>query len=177
MKKKTAIDISICVLMTFVCLFSFFDSKIVVNLSHDLTFHLNRFVGLANAFEEGQILPKIYPYANYGFGYASPLFYCDLFLYPFGILYQFGLSAIWCYKLCILFYTTLGNIFVYLIIKKETNDRKLSLLATFLYLTCSIKYLFLPTTIIFCIKINVKINKTIPIILIINDVNDLKLTK
>ena len=137
MKKKTAIDISICVLMTFVCLFSFFDSKIVVNLSHDLTFHLNRFVGLANAFEEGQILPKIYPYANYGFGYASPLFYCDLFLYPFGILYHFGLSAIWCYKLCILFYTTLGNIFVYLIIKKETNDRKLSLLATFLYLTCN----------------------------------------
>ena len=137
MKKKTAIDISICVLMTFVCLFSFFDSKIVVNLSHDLTFHLNRFVGLANALEEGQILPKIYPYANYGFGYASPLFYCDLFLYPFGILYHFGLSAIWCYKLCILFYTTLGNIFVYLIIKKETNDRKLSLLATFLYLTCN----------------------------------------
>ena len=137
MKKKTLIDISICVLMTFVCLFSFFDSKIVVNLSHDLTFHLNRFVGLANAFEEGQILPKIYPYANYGFGYASPLFYCDLFLYPFGILYHFGLSAIWCYKLCVLFYTTLGNIFVYLIIKKETNDRKLSLLATFLYLTCN----------------------------------------
>ena len=59
MKKKTLIDISICVLMTFVCLFSFFDSKIVVNLSHDLTFHLNRFVGLANAFEEGQILPNI----------------------------------------------------------------------------------------------------------------------
>ena len=137
MKKKTAIDISICVLMTFVCLFSFFDSKIVVNLSHDLTFHLNRFVGLANAFEEGQILPKIYPYANYGFGYASPLFYCDLFLYPFGILYHFGLSAIWCYKLCVLFYTILGNIFVYLIFKKETNDRKLSLLATFLYLTCN----------------------------------------
>ena len=137
MKKKTLIDISICVLMTFVCLFSFFDSKIVVNLSHDLTFHLNRFVGLANAFEEGQILPKIYPYANYGFGYASPLFYCDLFLYPFGILYHFGLSAIWCYKLCVLFYTILGNIFVYLIFKKETNDRKLSLLATFLYLTCN----------------------------------------
>ena len=135
MKKKTNIDILICILMTFVCLFSFFDTKIVV--SHDLTFHLNRFIGLANAFEEGQILPKIYPYANYSFGYATPLFYCDLFLYPFGILYHFGLSAVWCYKLCVLFYTALGNIFVYLIIKKETNDRKLSLLAAFLYLTCN----------------------------------------
>ena len=137
MKKETIIDILICVLMTCICLFSFFDSKIIVNISQDITFHLNRFVGLANAFEEGQILPKIYPYANNGFGYATPLFYCDLFLYPFAILYHFGLSAVWCYKLCVLFYTTLGNIFIYLIFKKETNNRKLSLLASFLYLTCS----------------------------------------
>lgn len=137
MKKETIIDILICVLMTCICLFSFFDSKIIVNISQDITFHLNRFVGLANAFEEGQILPKIYPYANNGFGYATPLFYCDLFLYPFAILYHFGLSVVWCYKLCVLFYTTLGNIFIYLIFKKETNNRKLSLLASFLYLTCS----------------------------------------
>lgn len=137
MKKETIIDILICVLMTCICLFSFFDSKIIVNISQDITFHINRFVGLANAFEEGQILPKIYPYANNGFGYATPLFYCDLFLYPFAILYHFGLSAVWCYKLCVLFYTTLGNIFIYLIFKKETNNRKLSLLASFLYLTCS----------------------------------------
>ena len=121
--------------MTCLCLFSFFDTKIIV--SHDLTFHLNRFVGLANAFEEGQILPKIYPYANNGFGYATPLFYCDLFLYPFAILYHFGLSAVWCYKTCVLFYTTLGNIFVYLIFKKETDNRKLSLFTSFLYLTCN----------------------------------------
>lgn len=137
MKKETIIDILICVLMTCICLFSFFDSKIIVNISQDITFHINRFVGLANAFEEGQILPKIYPYANNGFGYATPLFYCDLFLYPFAILYHFGLSAVWCYKLCVLFYTTIGNIFIYLIFKKETNNRKLSLFASFLYLTCS----------------------------------------
>lgn len=121
--------------MTCVCLFCFFDTKILV--SHDLTFHLNRFVGLVDAFNEGQILPKIYPYANHGFGYATPLFYCDLFLYPFGLLYGLGLSAVRCYKLCVLFYTTLGNIFVYLIFMKEINDRKLSLFASFLYLTCN----------------------------------------
>lgn len=137
MKKETIIDILICVLMTCICLFSFFDSKIIVNISQDITFHINRFVGLANAFEEGQILPKIYPYANNGFGYASPLFYCDLFLYPFAILYHFGLSAVWCYKLCVLFYTMMGNIFIYLIFRRETNDRKISLLASFLYLTCN----------------------------------------
>ena len=137
MKKETIIDILICVLMTCICLFSFFDSKIIVNISQDITFHINRFVGLANAFEEGQILPKIYPYANNGFGYASPIFYCDLFLYPFAILYHFGLSAVWCYKLCVLFYTMMGNIFIYLIFRRETNDRKVSLLASFLYLTCN----------------------------------------
>ena len=106
-------------------------------VAHDLTFHLNRFVGLVDAFNEGQILPKIYPYANHGFGYATPLFYCDLFLYPFSLLYGLGFSAVWCYKVCVLFYTTIGNVFVYLIFKKETNNRKLSLFASFLYLTCN----------------------------------------
>lgn len=137
MKKNYIIDILLCLLMTVFCLFSLLDTKISVFVSQDLTFHLNRFIGLANAFEEGQILPKLYPYANNGFGYATPLFYCDLFLYPFAIFYHFGLSAVWCYKLCILFYTSLGNIFVYLIFKKETKDRRLSLLASFLYLTCN----------------------------------------
>ena len=64
----------------------YLNNDIAVIPSQDLTFHLNRLAGLANAFEEGQILPKIYPYANFGFGYATPLFYCDFFLYPFAVL-------------------------------------------------------------------------------------------
>lgn len=133
--KKIALKIVDCLIILAFTLLGFFSYfKGYINIGDDLTFHLNRFSGLANAFEERQILPKIYPYANYEFGYASPLFYCDLFLYPFGILYHFGLSAVWCYKICVIFYTFIGNIIVYFILDKETNKRLLSLFSSFLYL-------------------------------------------
>ena len=129
--KKSILDLLVVLGITIFSLAYLYSDKIIVG--DDLTYHLNRFQGLANAFEEGQILPKIYPYANYGYGYASPLFYCDLFLYPFAILYHFGVSAVLCYKYCVFFYTLLGNLLIYFIFKKETNNRLLTLIAAVLY--------------------------------------------
>ncbi len=131
--KRTLIDILICLFITLFGFYSYFSGYIAVFKDQDLTFHLNRFIGLANAFEERQILPKIYPYANNGFGYASALFYCDIFLYPFAILNHFGLSAVYCYKLCVFIYTLMGNLFVYFILKKETNRNDLALIGVLLY--------------------------------------------
>ena len=116
--KKIIIDILLIIFITTFSLLFLFQDKII--LGDDLTFHLNRFLGIANCFEDGQIPPRIYPYANNYYGYATPLFYCDLFLYPFGVLFHYGLSAVYCYKLCIFTYTLLGNLFVYYIFKKET---------------------------------------------------------
>ena len=135
--KKTLLCILICLLITIIGLFSYFSSSIAVYKDQDLTFHLNRFIGLAKAFEEGQILPKIYPYANNGFGYASPLFYCDLFLYPFGILNHFGLPAVYCYKLCVFTYTLISNLIVYFVLKKETNRNDISLIGVLLYFSAN----------------------------------------
>ena len=135
--KKTLLCVLACLLITAMGLFSYFSSSIAVFKDQDLTFHLNRFVGLAKAFEEGQILPKIYPYANNGFGYASPLFYCDLFLYPFGILNHFGVPAVYCYKLCVFIYTLMGNLIVYFILKKETGRNDISLIGVLLYFSAN----------------------------------------
>ena len=135
--KKTLLCVLICLLITIIGLFSYFSDGIAVYKDQDLTFHLNRFIGLAKAFEEGQILPKIYPYANNGFGYASPLFYCDLFLYPFGILNHFGVPAVYCYKLCVFTYTLIGNLIVYFILKKETNRNDISLIGVLLYFSAN----------------------------------------
>ena len=135
--KKTLLCVLACLLITVMGLFSYFSSSIAVFKDQDLTFHLNRFVGLAKAFEEGQILPKIYPYANNGFGYASPLFYCDLFLYPFGILNHFGVPAVYCYKLCVFIYTLMGNLIVYFILKKETGRNDISLIGVLLYFSAN----------------------------------------
>ena len=92
---------------------------------YDLRFHLNRIVGIADAFRDGQILPKIYPYTNNGYGYASPLFYCDLFLYPFAIVYMLGCPLIIAYKLMIIFYTIIGNVFCFVLVKNICNNPKI----------------------------------------------------
>lgn len=130
--RKKLIDFGLVFLATIIFCVPLFNETI--NVSHDLTFHLNRFAGIANAFEEGQILPKIYPFANYGFGYATALFYCDIFLYPFAILYHFNVPAIICYKLCIFTYTLIGTCLMFYVAGKIFKDNKIALLSAILYL-------------------------------------------
>ena len=136
-KIEKFVEVFLCFILACIALFSYFKGDISVLPSQDLTYHINRFIGLSKAFENGQILPKIYPYSNNSFGYGAPLFYCDLFLYPFAILYHFGLSAVLCFKFCVLFYTFLVNLFVYFILKKETNNKFISFVGMILYLTCN----------------------------------------
>lgn len=120
--------------MTMVFCLPYFSGEISVVPEQDLTFHLNRITGLSNAFEEGQILPKIYPYANYGFGYATPLFYCDIFLYPFALLYHFGLPVVICYKLCIFIYTLIGTLLIFYVSNRIFGNYKVSIVCTLVYL-------------------------------------------
>ena len=129
--KKTLSFILIFLLTAIFC-WSFCNDNIYVG--DDLTFHLNRIAGLANAFEERQILPKIYPYANYGFGYATPLFYCDVFLYPFAILYHFGMPAVICFKLMIFVYTLIGDLIVFYCANLVFKNKRISIIAVILYL-------------------------------------------
>ena len=101
---------------------------------HDTTFHINRIVGVADAFRDGQIIPRIYPYTNNGYGYIVPLvLYCDLFVYPFAILYILGLPLVITYKSMVIFYVILGNYLTYKLSYKLFNNKKLSLLILFFY--------------------------------------------
>ena len=77
-------------------------------IGHDTFFHVSRIDGLANAIKDHDFLPALYPYKNSGFGYASPLFYCDILLYPFALLDLAGVPIVICYKLCILTWTVLS---------------------------------------------------------------------
>lgn len=106
---------TICLLLIItIAMFSYYiGNKTLVG--HDMFFHLNRIIGLSDAIKEGQILPKIYPYSNNGFGYASPLFYCDIFLYLFAILYSLGVPLLITYKMMIfifLFITAINTYYV-----------------------------------------------------------------
>lgn len=133
-KKKISLYIIFVVSITIFFSITLFKNVIPFIDGQDLTFHLNRFVGVANAFEERQLLPKIYPFANYGFGYATSLFYCDIFLYPFALMYHFGVSVIICYKLCIFFYTLIGTFLICFVLDRMFNNDYVNIIGTMLYL-------------------------------------------
>ena len=121
-KKDKIIDF----LMILICIIVFSCSLFGDSLSltsTDALYHINRLVGLKDAFMDHQILPKIYPYTNNGYGYASPLFYCDLFLYPFAIIYYLGLPLIVSFKLLYIFYTIIGCLLAYFCIKNVFNNK------------------------------------------------------
>lgn len=73
---------------------------------HDLDFHLNRIMALANGLEAGHIFVPIQTEVLNGYGYASPLFYSQLFLYLPAILYNLAVPIQVCYQI----YAILVNI-------------------------------------------------------------------
>ena len=110
--KNLTIDIILIILITIIFSFSFLRNDIYFQLI-DGGYHLNRLVGIKDALLDHQLLPKIYPYTNNGYGYASALFYCDFFLYPFALIYYLGCPLLLSFKLMYIFYTLIGSIIAF----------------------------------------------------------------
>ncbi|MBO7702902.1 MAG: hypothetical protein J6S26_00545 [Solobacterium sp.] len=90
-------------------------AKDFLAVEHDTFFHLSRIEGLAESISRGVWFPKIYPYKNGGFGYGSPMFYCDLLLVPSALLYLSGISLCAVYRILILvltFFTALSMMYL-----------------------------------------------------------------
>lgn len=87
------------------------------NVGYDLYFHLYRFEGIKDALQAHEFPIYLYPYHNFGFGYSSPMFYCDLFIMIPALLYAIGFRLITCYKLTLIFFVFIGNILIYTVLK------------------------------------------------------------
>lgn len=115
-RKKLIFNIIFIFIISFILCYPFiFDN---LYLGHDGLFHIGRLVGISDAFNDGQLIPRIYPSFNNNFGYATPLFYCDLFLLPFGILYHLGFSLVSSFKLMLIFYSTLSVVLIFYVSSK-----------------------------------------------------------
>ena len=103
----------------------------------DIMFHLQRMEAVINEVKNSGI--KAFPIRIYhstagGYGYGSPLFYCDLFLWPFAIIASaFNISTVLIYKfmLCVVLIAIflISNYSFSLVFKKK--DKEISL---FLYI-------------------------------------------
>lgn len=121
-----ALIISIC--FTFPYL-----TKDFLGIEHDTFFHLSRITGLATSIKEGNLFPSIYPYKNNGFGYASPLFYCDFFIIIPAIFYLLGLSLANSYKLLIFLFTFFSAFAIEDLFRRISKSNKVMLIGTIAY--------------------------------------------
>ncbi len=108
-------------------------TKDFLGIEHDTFFHLSRITGLATSIKEGNFFPSIYPYKNNGFGYASPLFYCDFFIIIPAIFYLFGLSLASSYKLLIFLFTFFSALATEDLLSRISKNNKVMIIGTIAY--------------------------------------------
>ena len=118
--KKHLIDFLVAVIISVLFLMPYI-SRDLLSLEHDTLFHVSRIEGMAQALKRGELFPGIYPLKNIEFGYASPLFYCDILLIPFGFLYNCEVPLAVVYKLLI-FAVTLFSVYAVMKLTRQVTD-------------------------------------------------------
>ncbi len=132
--KKHRVIYHLLLALIIACIFNMpYLTKDFLGIEHDTFFHLSRITGLAKSISEGDFLPSIYAYKNNGFGYASPLFYCDIFIYIPAILYLLGLSLASSYKVLIFLFTFFACFSIEDLIHRITQDEKAVLIGALAY--------------------------------------------
>lgn len=100
---------------------------------HDMAFHLSRIVSLANALKEYQIPHRIQFEMMNGYGYATPLYYGEVFLILPAILYNLYLPLQTCYQIFVVAVNFMTCIISFWCFTRMSNDWKKGLLGSLLY--------------------------------------------
>lgn len=99
----------------------------------DLNFHLKRIQSIKLNFENNLFnYPIYFKYLN-GYGYASGLFYPDLFLNIPAILNYIGIDLFSSYKIFLVLIKFFSLISIYITVKTINKDNKSAIFAIFLY--------------------------------------------
>lgn len=99
----------------------------------DFTYHLTRIEGIKSGLASHQFPVYIYPYTNNGFGYASSLFYPDIFLLIPTLLYCLGIPIIVSYKVFIIIISFVTSYLSLLLFEHIFNNKFLATVSCLLY--------------------------------------------
>ena len=131
-RNKRIFFVLFCLIIAAVSVYPYFSMG--VNIEHDTCFHLSRIQALAVSIEEGNLMPAVFASQNRGYGYASPLFYCNLFfLFP-ALLVHFGLSLARAYQVFLFVVTAITAMVMGICVHKEFRNDGVTLLSSCLYL-------------------------------------------
>lgn len=99
----------------------------------DGTFHLWRIEGLKEGLLSGQFPVRISEKWQYGYGYASPIFYGETFLLPAAVLRMIGFDITSSYRYYLLLVNAATMLIAYYCFGKVLKSRYLGLFASMLY--------------------------------------------
>ena len=98
----------------------------------DIEYHAERIVAIAQEMKHGPGIYRIYTTNCGGYGYASPLFYGDLFLYPAAFLVALGLPIAIAFRLFLASIMIGAWLSMYLCVKAAWG-RETAVIASYLY--------------------------------------------
>ena len=101
--------------------------------SHDINFHLVRIEGLAESIKDLQIPARINSIANNGYGYATPMFYPELFLYFPAFLKVLNVSTVFVFKLLIIAINIMSVFFMYIAVKNISKSSNSGIISAIVY--------------------------------------------
>jgi len=101
--------------------------------AHDLNFHLDRIAAIGEELKNLQFPVRMQTTMMDGYGYATSLFYGDLFIYIPAILYALGIPLGLCYNAYIILVNLFTVIIAYMCFKKIYKSYKIALVGATLY--------------------------------------------
>lgn len=124
LKNKTKIDITKFVIIPTIVAIIFCLPLLSGDIytGYDITFHLSRLSGIRSSISDLQFPISVYTNKNYGFGYASPLFYCDLFLILPTLLNYIGVDIRYIYILIVLIFNMAVCVTLLKLIYNRSNN-------------------------------------------------------
>lgn len=142
-KDRPAIYMALFILFSLValCLISNSLYLLTDNSVHgcDVKFHLFRTKAIAESLLNGNIPNRINGVSYFGYGYANPLLYPELFLYIPATWINMGMSDLGALKLFCVIINCLAVFVAYYSFDKMSSNNYISLAATVLYTMCSYK--------------------------------------
>ncbi len=104
----------------------------ILHLGSDTGFHLTRINEWREAILEGIKYPYMWWHANFNFGYPTPLYYCQLLLFPAVYLISKGISLVISYKIYLFILIGAATFFIGFVQAKISKNKKISIIISML---------------------------------------------
>lgn len=102
-------------------------------VGHDLRFHCYRIWAVAQELAAGHFPVRIFSAGFNGYGVATPLYYCDLFLYLPALLYNAFLPLQTCYQIYVVIIHTVTMLVAYYSFARIGGHKTYGAVAAFVY--------------------------------------------